>query len=64
MGFGLDLRGPADPVVSVAPALTYRTTTGVELAVDEQPPGTARERALARGLLLHALALVDAADRP
>ncbi|MFI0894870.1 hypothetical protein [Streptomyces sp. NPDC020983] len=63
MGFGLPLRGPAEPEVSTAPTLTYRTTTGDEVVVDERAPGTARERALARGLLLHALSLIDAADR-
>jgi hypothetical protein len=64
MGFGLDLRGPGDPEVSVAPELTYRTTTGTELDIADRAPATGRERALARGLLLHALGLLDAADRP
>lgn len=62
MAFGLELRGP-QPEVSIAPALTYRATDGDTVPVDERAPGTARERALARGLLLHALALLDAADR-
>lgn len=63
MGFSIELRSPAEPEVSTAPALTYRATDGTELPVDERAPGTARERALARGLLLHALSLLDAADR-
>jgi len=64
MGFGLELREGEPPEVSVAPALTYRATDGTELAIDEHPPGTPRERALARGLLVHALGLLDAADQP
>lgn len=64
MGFGIELREPAEPAVSVAPALTYRATDGTELAIDERPPRTPRERALARGLLHHALGLLDAADQP
>ncbi|NJP42295.1 hypothetical protein [Actinacidiphila epipremni] len=64
MGFGLPLRGPVEPEVSTAPTLTYRATNGDEVQVDEQAPTAARERAIARGLLLHALSLIDAADRP
>jgi hypothetical protein len=65
MGFGVDLdRDKPAPAASSAPALTYRATDGTELPVDERAPSTARERALARGLLLHALSLLDAADRP
>jgi hypothetical protein len=63
MGFGLELRGPAEPEVSTAPSLTYRATNGDVVPVDERAPTAARERALARGLLLHALSLLDAADR-
>jgi hypothetical protein len=63
MGFGLDLKDQPAPVVSMAPTLTYKATDGTELAVDEQSPATGRERAIARGLLLHALSLLDTADR-
>jgi hypothetical protein len=63
MGFGLELREPAEPEVSTAPELTYQTTTGDTVPIDERAPSSARERALARGLLLHALSLIDAADR-
>lgn len=57
MGFGVDLdRDKPAPAASSAPALTYQATDGIEVPVDERAP--------ARGLLLHALALLDAADRP
>lgn len=64
MGFGIDLdREKPAPTAAEAPVLTYKATDGTTVAIDETAPGTARERAIARGLLLHSLGLLEAADR-
>lgn len=51
------------------PALYYASTeasdgTATVTRVDRQPPEDPRERALCRGLLQHALALLDQAEAP
>jgi hypothetical protein len=47
----------------IGPALVYcHTDRGSVTAVDHQPPSDPRERAVCRALLLHALALLDAAE--
>lgn len=63
MTFGLPLRTDPPPAVSAEPTLTYRTTSGTDMRLDERAPGDRRERALARGLVLHALHLLDTADQ-
>lgn len=66
MTFGLPLPDDRPAPAGSGPGITYQHTDGATTCrADEQPPNGARERAVCRALLVHAITLIDSAtDHP